>query len=78
MENRLLNKKDVCEYLGISLGNLDGMIKKTPPLKLQVYYKFTATSNYTNFIDLRLDLCIWDPLRLLFDQLSEDSLQLFH
>ena len=28
---------------------LDGMIKKTPPLKLQVYYKFTATSNYTNF-----------------------------
>lgn len=28
MENRLLNKKDVCEYLGISLGNLDGMIKK--------------------------------------------------
>ena len=28
MNSRLLSKKDVCEYLGISLGNLDGMIKR--------------------------------------------------
>jgi HD superfamily phosphohydrolase len=27
MESRLLNKKDVCNYLGISLGSLNGLIK---------------------------------------------------
>jgi excisionase family DNA binding protein len=28
MESRLLNKKDVCNYLGISLGSLNGLIKR--------------------------------------------------
>ena len=28
MENKLFSKKDVCNYLGISLGSLDGMMKR--------------------------------------------------
>ena len=28
MESRLLSKKDVCNYLGISRGNLDNMMKE--------------------------------------------------
>jgi predicted DNA-binding transcriptional regulator AlpA len=28
MENRLLNKREVCDSLGISLGSLDGLMKR--------------------------------------------------